>query len=426
MRLPVVALIALAGSSFVAAQESPDAKAKRVLNDPRVTTAMAAVDRDHDRLVADIIQLTQIPAPPFKEDKRAAAYLEMLRASGLTAVERDDIGNVMGVRRGTAAPGGPVLAVVAHMDTVFPEGTDVTVKRQGTRLLAPGVGDNTRSLAVLLAMIRAMDEARIETTTDILFVGNVGEEGQGDLRGVKFLLQKGKYKDRIKQFLAVDGAGAGDYIANGAVGSKRYRVGFKGPGGHSYGDFGLVNPAFAMGAAMQRLGAVTVPRTPKTTFSVGVVGGGTSVNSIPFETWMEVDMRSESPLELEKVETQFLAIVKQAAADENKARRTTNGSVVADIKMIGDRPPGVTAETTDIARTAAATVRALGMTPTFEYSSTDANFPISLGIPALRLNSGGTDGQAHALDEWTDVEKTASLKGIRALMVTMLSLAGLK
>ena len=423
MRLAVATLIAL---SIIPAQESPDARAKRVLNDPRVVSAMAAIDRDHDRLVAEIIALTQIPAPPFKEEKRGGAYLEMLRTSGLTAVERDEIGNVMGLRRGTAAAGGPVLAVVAHMDTVFPEGTDVTVKRQGTRLLAPGVGDNTRSLAVLLAMIRAMDEARIQTATDILFVGNVGEEGQGDLRGVKYLLQKGKYKDRIKQFLAVDGAGTGESIANGGVGSKRYRVTFKGPGGHSYSDFGLVSPAFAMGAAMQKVGAITVPRAPKTTFSVGVVGGGTSVNSIPFETWMEVDMRSESPVELEKLETQFLTIVKQAAADENRTRRTTNGSVVADIKMIGDRPPGVTAETTDIARTAAATVRALGMTPAFEYSSTDANFPISLGIPALRLNSGGTDGQPHALDEWTDVEKTPSLKGIRALMVTMLSLAGFK
>jgi len=424
MRFAVAALIA--SSSFVPAQETPDARAKRVLNDPRVATAMAAIERDHDRLVAEIIQLTQIPAPPFKEEKRGAAYLEMLRAHGLTSVERDDIGNVMGIRRGSAAAGGPMLALVAHMDTVFPEGTDVTVKRQGTRLLAPGVGDNTRSLAVFLAMLRAMNEARIETVTDILFVANVGEEGLGDLRGVKHLLQKGKYKDRIKQFLAVDGAGTGEYIANGAVGSKRYRVAFKGPGGHSYSDFGLVNPAFAMGAAMQKLGAITVPRTPKTTFSVGVVGGGTSVNSIPFETWMEVDMRSESAVELEKLETQFLTIVKQAATDENRVRRTTNGSVAADVKMIGDRPPGVTPETTDIARTAAATVRALGMTPVFEYSSTDANFPISLGIPALRLNSGGTDGQPHSLDEWTDVEKTASLKGIRALMVTMLSLAGFK
>jgi acetylornithine deacetylase/succinyl-diaminopimelate desuccinylase-like protein len=386
---------------------------------------MAVIDRDHDRLVSEIIRLTEIPAPPFLEDKRGAAYLEMLRASGLTGVERDEIGNVMGLRRGTAPEGGPVLAVVAHLDTVFPEGTDVTVKRQGTRLSAPGIGDNTRSLAVLVAMIRAMNEAKIQTTGDILFVGNVGEEGQGDLRGTKYLLQKGKYKDRIKQFLAVDGSGSGESIANGAVGSKRYRVAFKGPGGHSYGAFGIVNPAFAMGAAMQKLGTITVPRTPKTTFSVGVVGGGTSVNSIPFEMWMEVDMRSESPLELEKVETQFLMLVKQAAEDENKARSTASGRVTADIKLIGDRPSGETPVTSPIASTAAATLRALGMTPNFSYSSTDANFPISLGIPALRLTSGGSGGGSHALEEWIDVEKTASLKGIRALLGTVLTLSGM-
>ena len=421
------AILILAASALgLAPQETPDARAKRVISDPRFVQAIAVIDRDHDRLVSEIIKLTEIPAPPFLEDKRGAAYLEMLKAHGLTAVERDEVGNVMGLRRGTAPAGGPVLAVVAHLDTVFPEGTNVTVKREGTRLTAPGVGDNTRSLAVLLAMIRAMDEAKIQTSGDILFVGSVGEEGQGDLRGVKYLMQKGKYKDRIKQFLAVDGAGSGESMANGGVGSKRYRVAFKGPGGHSWSAFGLVNPAFAMGAAMQKFGALTVPTTPKTTFSVGVVGGGTSVNSIPFETWMEVDMRSESPLELEKLETQFLMIVKQAAADENRARATTNGSITADIKLMGDRPSGQTPETSPIARTAAATLRALGMTPRFNYASTDANIPISLGIPALRLNSGGTDGQAHSLEEWTDVEKTASLKGIRPLLGTILTLAGMQ
>ena len=247
----------------------------------------------------------------------------------------------MGIRRGTAAAGGPILAMVAHLDTVFPEGTDVTVKREGTRLTAPGIGDNTRSLAVLLALIRAMDEARIQTAGDILFVGNVGEEGLGDLRGVKFLMQKGKYRDRIKQFIAVDGSGEGS-IVNGGVGSKRYRVTFKGPGGHSYGAFGLVNPAFAMGAAMQKFSTLRVPDKPKTTFNVGVVGGGTSVNSIPFESWMEVDMRSESPLELEKVETAFLMMVRQAVDEENKARSTRQGALTADVRLVGDRPSGET------------------------------------------------------------------------------------
>ena len=250
------------------------------------------IDKDHDRLVAEIIQLTEIPAPPFKEDARGAAYLEMLRAAGLTNVERDAEGNVMGLRKGTG--GGPLIAIAAHLDTVFPEGTDVKVKRDGTRLAAPGIGDDTRSLAVLLAMIRAMNAANIQTTSDILFIGDVGEEGLGDLRGMKYLFLKGPYKDRIKTFISMDGAGGGDDITNGAVGSKRYRATFKGPGGHSYGAFGLVSPAFAMGGAIQKFGRIQVPAAPKTTFNVGVMGGGTSVNSIPFESWMEVDMRSES------------------------------------------------------------------------------------------------------------------------------------
>ncbi|MDA1307730.1 MAG: M20/M25/M40 family metallo-hydrolase, partial [Acidobacteria bacterium] len=212
--------------------------------------ALAILDRDHDRLVEEIITLTEIPAPPFKEDARAKHYLEMLRASGLTDVEQDEEGNVMGLRKGTG--GGPLIAVAAHLDTVFPEGTDVTVKRDGMRLSAPGIGDDTRSLAVLLALMRAMDEAGIQTQSDILFIGNVGEEGQGDLRGMKYLFGKGKYKDQIKMFIAVDGAGGGADITHGGVGSRRYRVTFKGPGGHSYGAFGLVSPAFAMAGAMQK------------------------------------------------------------------------------------------------------------------------------------------------------------------------------
>lgn len=405
-------------------QDTHDARLQRVVNDPRFTAAMSVIDRDHDRLVNEIITLTEIPAPPFMEDRRGAAYLELLRQHRLTDVERDEIGNVMGIRRGLAAPGGPLVAVVAHLDTVFPEGTDVKVKRAGTRLTAPGVGDNTRSLAVLLAMIRAMDEAGIRTAGDILFVGNVGEEGLGDLRGVKFLMQKGKYRDRIKQFIAVDGTGEGGSIVNGGVGSKRYRVAFKGPGGHSYSAFGLVNPAFAMGAAMQKFSTIQVPASPKTTFNVGVVGGGTSVNSIPFETWMEVDMRSESPLELEKVETAFLMMVRQAVGEENKARSTREGPLSADIKLIGDRPSGETPRTAAIVQIALAAARSAGLTPQLSFSSTDANLPISLGIPAVRLTSGGRGDRAHALEEWIDVDKPASLRGIRVLLSTLIAVAG--
>jgi tripeptide aminopeptidase len=401
---------------------SPDDTVKRVVDDPKFTAAMAALDKDHDRLVAEIIQLTEIPAPPFKEDARGAAYLDMLHAAGLSNVERDAEGNVMGLRRGTG--GGPLIAIAAHLDTVFPEGTEVKVKRDGTRLAAPGIGDDTRSLAVLLAMIRAMDAASISTRSDILFVGDVGEEGLGDLRGMKYLFLKGPYKDRIKTFISMDGAGGGEDITHGAVGSKRYRATFKGPGGHSYGAFGIVSPAFAMGNAIQKFGRIQVPASPKTTFNVGVMGGGTSVNSVPFESWMEVDMRSESRAELEKVNETFIGILNEAVAEENKARSTRLGPIQLDLKLVGDRPTGQTPRDALVVQMAAAAIRASGMTPTYSSSSTDSNVPISLGIPAITIDSGGRGGRSHALDEWIDVEKTSSLRGIQSALVLLLALAG--
>jgi di/tripeptidase len=291
--------------------------------------------------------------------------------------------------------------------------------------MAPGIGDDTRGAAVLLAMVRAMIAARIQTASDILFIGNVGEEGPGDLRGMKYLFQKGPYRDRIRMFISIDGAGGGNDITFGAVGSKRYRVTFKGPGGHSYGAFGLVSPAFAMAGAMQRFSRIVVPPTPKTTYSVGVVGGGTSVNSIPFETWMEVDMRSESPAELEKLHQQFKRLMQEAADEENAARSTKQGTITVDLKLIGDRPSGQTSHDSTIVQTAAAVVESLGMKPTFSFSSTDSNIPISMGIPAITIDSGGRGGRAHALDEWIDIEKTSSLRGIEAALLLLLSLAAM-
>jgi tripeptide aminopeptidase len=414
--------VCVLGTSLVAQGNSYDATVAKVRASDGFTKALAVLDRDHDRLVQEIITLTEIPAPPFKEAARARAYLEMLRASGLTDLEQDEEGNVMGLRKGRG--GGPLIAVAAHLDTVFPEGTDVKVKREDTRLSAPGIGDDTRSLAVLLAMIRAMNEAGIQTTSDILFIGNVGEEGQGDLRGVKYLFTKGKYKDRIKMFISVDGAGGGADITHGGVGSRRYRVAFKGPGGHSYGAFGLVSPAFAMAGAMQKFGKLTVPEKPKTTYSVGVVGGGTSVNSIPFENWMEVDMRSESRAELQKLDESFLSIINAAVQEENAARSVAQGPITADVKLIGDRPSGETPIESAIVQTAAASIRAAGGRPTFSWSSTDSNIPISMGIPAITVDSGGRGGRAHALDEWISVDKVPSLRGIEIALVTLLALAG--
>ncbi len=383
--------------------------------------AVAALDNDFDRLVAEIITLTEIPAPPFKEAARAKAYLEMLRTAGLTEVEQDEEGNVMGLRKGTG--GGPLLAVAAHLDTVFPEGTDVKVRREGTKLSAPGVGDDTRGLAVLLAMIRAMDAARIQTASDILFVGNVGEEGLGDLRGTKYLFHKGKYKDLIKMFVSVDHAVNEANVTHAAVGSRRYRVTFKGPGGHSYDAFGTVNPAFAMAGAMQKLSKLTVPAKPRTTYSVGVIGGGSSVNAIPAESWMEVDMRSESRVELLKLDERFIALVGEAAREENAARSTTRGPITVDLKLIGDRPSGETALDSRIVQIAAASIRAAGLTPTFIPNSTDANVPIGLGIPAITLDPGGDTAGAHSLGEWISVDKATSLRGIHVALATILALA---
>ena len=382
--------------------------------------ASAFIERDYDRFVQELVTLTEIPAPPFKEQARAKVFVEMLRRDGLADVEIDAEGNAMGVRKGG---GRDMVAVLAHLDTVFPEGTDVKVKRQGTRLAAPGVGDNTRGLAVLLAVIRAMNAAKLQTASDILFVGNVGEEGEGDLRGVKFLLRRGKYRERIKQFIAIDG-GSQSTITTAGVGSLRYRVAFNGPGGHSYGAFGLVNPAFAMGAAMAKLGKLRVPMEPKTTFNVGAVSGGTSVNSIPARVTMDVDLRSESCAELKKLNDAFVAVVKEAVDEENAARSTGEGRIQADPRLIGDRPCGETPITAPIVQTTSAVVRAFGMRPSYEVSSTDANVPMNMGIPAVTIGRGGPGGRGHSPDEWTDVAKPEATRAIALATAVIWAVAG--
>jgi tripeptide aminopeptidase len=414
--LIAVAVVLAAGA---AAAQSRDGAVQKIIASTQFKTAATFLDGDYDRFVRELITLTEIPAPPFKEQKRAASYLEMLRDLGLSDVEKDEEGNVMGLRKGTG--GGPMLAVLAHLDTVFPEGTDVKVKRSGTRLMAPGVGDDTRALALLLTVVRAMNAAKFETASDILFAGNVGEEGEGDLRGVKYLLQKGKYKGRIQRFISIDGGDQGS-ITNGALGSKRYHVTFKGPGGHSYGAFGLVSPAFAMGNAMTKFSRLVVPRSPKTTFNVGVVSGGTSVNSIPVEMSMDVDMRSESPEELRKLVESFQRVVREAVDEENKTRSTAEGRIVADVKLIGDRPPGETALSSSLVEITTAAVKAYGLKPTYNISSTDSNIPISMGVEAVTIGRG-PGGRSHSLDEWTDVEKKSAVQAAEVALAIVLGAA---
>jgi len=414
----VLASAVIAASFAAARAQTPSTGAEAIVRSPSFVAASDFLARDYDRFVRELVTLTEIPAPPFKETARAAAFLQMLRASGLADVETDAEGNVMGIRRGSDRP---MLAVLAHLDTVFPQGTDVHVKRDETKLRAPGVGDDTRGLALMLTIIRAMDAAHLQTPHDILFVGNVGEEGEGDLRGAKYLLLKGKYKDRIRSFISIDG-GDQNNITNGALGSKRYRVTFKGPGGHSYGAFGIVNPAFAMGEAIAKFSRITVPVNPKTTFNVGVVNGGTSVNSIPTEVSMDVDMRSESPDALNKLVADFHAIVREAVAQENAARSTKDGKVEADVKLIGDRPSGETAVSSPLVQRATAVVKSFGLTPRYGISSTDSNIPISLGLPAITIGRGPSE-RSHSLDEWTDVEKTSAVKAAQIALAIILSAA---
>jgi acetylornithine deacetylase/succinyl-diaminopimelate desuccinylase-like protein len=394
---------------------------QRILRSETFARAAATMADEHDRTVEDIIHLTEIESPSFNETVRAQRWFEMARAHGLSDLEIDAEGNVTGIRRGIG--NGPLICVAAHLDTVFPAGTDVKVRREGTKLHAPGIGDDTRSLAVLLAWVRAMDAAGIDTRADILFVADVGEEGTGDLRGMRHLFQRGRYKDRISTFITVDSPNM-ERIVTGGVGSKRYRIIFNAPGGHSYGAFGVVNPMFAMADAISRLGRIPVPSTPKTTYSASVTGGGTSINSIPNSVWTEFDLRSESIRELAALEQRFLDIVRAAVKAENDIRSTRNGAVTVEILPIGDRPAGRTSESHELVRFAKAAINAKGFETSFGASSTDANIPMSMGIPAIKIGSGGTGAREHSLEEWIDVERDASLRGMEAGLATLLAVAG--
>ncbi len=405
------------------ATPAKEAAVAAVMGSAAFRAAVATLARDHDRTVQDLISLTEIPAPPFAETVRARAYLDMLRAHGLQDVEEDAVGNVMGLRRGTG--NGPLVVVAAHLDTVFPAGTDVTVRREGTKLFAPGVGDDTSGLATLLAFIRALDAAGARTRSDILFVGNVGEEGLGDLRGTRHLFREGKYRDRISAFITVDSPDM-DGIVVGGIGSKRYRVTFRGPGGHSYGAFGLVSPLYAMAQAILELSRIAVPADPRTTFSASVVGGGTSVNSIPNEAWVQIDLRSKAPSELDRLERRFLRIVEDAVQAENHARSVHEGPVTAEATLIGDRPAGASDLASDLVRYATDALAAHGFESRQTYSSTDANIPMSLGIPAVKIGSGGTSGRGHSLEEWMDVEPATAVRGRSAGLAALLAIAGME
>jgi tripeptide aminopeptidase len=420
MRLASVLLVCVVGSS---AQPSADTSVAHVFAHPAYRRGAETLDRTFPEFVRNVVTLTEVPAPPRSESARAAACVALLREAGLPSATIDAEGNVVAFRQGL---GGPLLVIAAHLDTVFPAATDVRVRREGVRLSAPGIGDNAQGVATLIAIVRAMTAGHAATIDDVLFVADVGEEATGDLRGVRHLLTKSQYKNRVKQFVAIDGAGDGNVITTSAVGSRRYRVTFRGPGGHSFGSFGTVNPASAMAGAIAAMNTLKVPETPRTTYNVGMLGGGTSVNTIPSAVWMDVDLRSESPTELAKLDSAFRDVVRRATDAENRTHSVMLGPIEATVEEVGFRPSGQTSTTSHIVTTTAAAMRLMNLAPIFASASTDANLPISLGIPAITIDSGIPGDRPHAPDEWIELDPRVAVAGLQRTLLIVLSLAGLQ
>jgi len=384
-----------------------------LLTNPSTKAAFAAIQHNEPEMIAEQIRVCEIAAPPFHEQQRGLEFKHLFEQLHLTDVHIDQAGNVIGTRPG-ASPH-PNIVLAAHLDTVFPEGTNVKVTRDGSILKGPGIGDDCRGLAVMLGMIRALNEAQVKTPGTITFVADVGEEGLGDLRGMKQLF--GDHKGQIDDFISVDGLGTG--ITNIGVGSYRYKVTFTGPGGHSYGAFGMANPIQAMGRAIAKIDAFEVPAQPKTTFNVGRVGGGTSVNAIPFEAWMEVDMRSADIKSLEALHAKFKTALNESVAEEN-ARWNNKGPVSVSPELVGLRPAGKTPESSPIVQTAIAVSKSLSLPVQLGEGSTDSNVPMNLGIPAITIGGGGAGSGAHSLNETYDT--AGSYKGTQRALLLLLSL----
>jgi tripeptide aminopeptidase len=386
-----------------------------LLKHPGIAAAREAIRRSEPQTIETQVSLSEIEAPPFGETRRGEAVSDLFRKAGLAHVRTDSIGNIIGDRAGKEA--GPGVVISAHLDTVFPKGTDVRVKREGARLTGPGIGDDARGLAVILAVARVLNETSVETTRPIYFAATVGEEGLGDLRGVKRLFGE-SLKGRIGYFISVDGTGLG--VTNVGVGSHRYKVTMKGPGGHSYGAFGAANPIHGLGRAIAAVADFQVPAEPKTTFNVGRIGGGTSVNSIAFEAWMEVDMRSADPESLKRVDAKFHAAVQRAVEEENR-RWGGRGAITGSAELVGLRPAGHVDPQSPIVRAAVEATRAVGGEPRLCEGSTDSNVPMNLGVPAVTIGGGGDGTGSHSLGETFDT--TGSALGTERALLLLLALA---
>ena len=409
-----------------------------VLQNERVRAAGAFIERSDEATLGRQAALSAIPAPTGAEAARGARVADMLGEAGLRDVQVDEVGNVCAWYRNAAGKVGAQHAaplhdgsvvLSAHLDTVFGPELDVSVARRGARLEGPGIADNARGLAALVAIGEALVRARVETRRPVLFAATVGEEGSGDLRGVRYLmcdggaqhaapLHKSSQSPSIRPhaFIALDGAGI-ERIVHRALGARRYRVTYLGPGGHSWAAFGVANPANAVGRAIERIASIPAHGAPRTAHSVVRLGGGTGLNSIPQNAWFDLDLRSEDPRALEKLDGAVQTILTQALEEENRHRVPGTAPLTIDVRRVGDRPSGLTPRTHPLVQTAVAATRAVGHEHQLACASTDANVPIALGVPAVALGAGGRAGDAHLPTEWYENDKGA-LGIVRALLVT--------
>lgn len=396
----------------------------RLAAQTRVQSAFTWFAANEPRIAAWQMQLAAIPGPPFGESQRAAWVAERFRELGLSEVHTDEVGNVIGTRRGTD-PTAKFIAVSAHIDTVFPAGTSVQPRREGNRLFGPGISDNGAGVSALLAISAALQSAKIKHDAPVVFIGNVGEEGEGDLRGMRHIFSDPHWSEEIAATLVLDGAGTDTIVAE-ALGSRRFEIVVRGPGGHSWSDFGIPNPIILLARAIERFSQVRVSAVPKTTFNIGVIRGGTSVNSIPESASMRVDIRSTSSTEIDRLEAALRAALDQALGAERQARPGNSAPKTSPITyeavVIGSRPAGELDGNARILRVIRAVDSHLQNSSQVQRASTDANIPLSLGREAAAIGGGGAGGGAHTLQEWFDC--SGRELALQRILLSLLALAG--
>jgi acetylornithine deacetylase/succinyl-diaminopimelate desuccinylase-like protein len=398
----------------------PSSADASLLSDARLKPVRALAHQTDADTLNDQLELVAIPSPPFGEERRGGRLLERFREIGLAAVRRDGVGNVLGALAGSEDATSPVV-VAAHLDTVFPAGTDLTQRRENGRIYTPGITDNARGLAGMLGVARVLVSAGVRPRRPVVFVGTVGEEGAGDLRGVKHLFADGGELRNAASFIALDGSGL-RRIVHRAIGSRRLRVEVQGPGGHSWADRGAPNPIVALGAAAAEIAALALPEPTRSALTVARIGGGTSINAIPDGAWMELDMRSEAPGVLPRMEESVRRVLDRVVGEENGRRRQGTEPLAFRISVIGDRPSGETQPREPLVQAASAITYGLGQKPELVGSSTDANVPMALGIPSIAIGVGGDSGGIHTTDEWYSNEGGAL--GVERALLIILAAAG--